>query len=100
MNSAETLLEEKRCLCFLYSTINRDAVFVSGMLGQNGELPSVEAANKRLDMMIQAIHQGMLKGMIAFNREGIPMELSRLDIKSGLSNKKVEKQKQAQLDLT
>jgi hypothetical protein len=50
-------------------------VFIAGMLGQNGELPSVEAANKRLDMMIQAIHQGQFKGMITYNRDGEPMEL-------------------------
>ena len=54
-------------------------VFIAGMLGIDGVLPTVEAANDRLDAMIKSIHHGVFSNMIAYNIDGEAVEFKRAD---------------------
>ena len=50
-------------------------LFVAGLCGANGVVPSSEDANKPLDAMIAAINSGIVSPYAAFNRDGILIQL-------------------------
>ena len=54
-----------------------DIVFVAGLLGENGQLPSFEQTDQQLDMMIKLINQGEVSQFAAFKRSGESAELAR-----------------------
>ena len=54
-------------------------VFISGMLGMDGALPSVDDANARLDAMIKSIHHGVFSNIIAYTIDGEAVEFKRAD---------------------
>ena len=52
-----------------------DVVFVAGLGGSNGELPSAETAEEHLQKMIQAIYQGQVHHFAVYNTSGEKVEL-------------------------
>jgi len=52
-----------------------DVVFVAGLGGSNGELPSPETAEDHLQKMIRAIYQGQIQHFAAYNQSGEKVEL-------------------------
>lgn len=54
-----------------------DVVFVAGLGGSNGELPSSETAEDHLQKMIRAIYQGQIHHFAAYNQSGEKVELTK-----------------------
>ena len=49
-------------------------VFVAGLLGENGELPSVEDADVQMQGMVAAIQNRSLENMFSYDKDGNPVE--------------------------
>ena len=54
-----------------------DVVFVAGLGGSNGELPSPETAEDHLQKMIQAIYRGQVHHFAVYNKSGEKVELTK-----------------------
>ncbi len=51
-----------------------DYVFVAGLLGKGGELPSLEAAEQEMQGMIAAIQKRELANMFCYDSDGQPID--------------------------
>lgn len=49
-------------------------VFVAGLAGKNGVLPSSTEAQAALEMMVKSIQQGAISNFLAYDRDGTPMQ--------------------------
>lgn len=49
-------------------------VFVAGLAGKNGVLPSSTEAQAAMEMMVKSIQQGAISNFLAYDREGSPMQ--------------------------
>jgi hypothetical protein len=49
-------------------------VFVAGLLGKDGQLPSVEEAELQMEGMVAAIQKRALENMFSYDRDGEPVE--------------------------
>ena len=54
-----------------------DLLFASGLDGENGQLPTLQLTDERLDLMVSAIQQGIVEPFAVYDREGEPVNLSR-----------------------
>ena len=54
-----------------------DLLFASGLEGANGQVPSLKLTDERLDLMVQAILQGVVEPFAIFDPSGNPVNLSR-----------------------
>ena len=52
-------------------------VFVAGLLGNDGEMPSSEEADQRMQSMVSAIQQGMISKFAVYDQNGNPVDLAR-----------------------
>jgi len=55
-----------------------DVVFVAGLLGKNGQLPSFDQTDQQLDTMVKLINQGEISRFSAYKRSGEIAELFRV----------------------
>ncbi len=72
LNSFTALVEETRQADFDWHI-----VFVAGLAGSDGALPSLEETDERLQTMVKSIHQGMIANFAVYDREGNPVKLLR-----------------------
>lgn len=57
---------------------NWQIVLVAGLSGRNGQVPSSDEASEPLEMMVRAVESGGdLSKFLAFDRKGVPLQLSK-----------------------
>jgi len=53
-----------------------DAVFVAALSGTDNNLPTPKAVDDAIEKVIHAIRNGMINNLLAFDRSGVPMQIT------------------------
>jgi hypothetical protein len=53
-----------------------DAVFVAALPGTDNKLPTPKAVDDAIEKVIHAIRNGMINNLLAFDRSGVPMQIT------------------------
>ena len=72
LSTFEALVEETRQI-----DLDWHIVFVAGLVGNDGEMPSSEDADQRMQSMARAIQQGTISKFAAYDQKGNPVNLVR-----------------------
>jgi predicted component of type VI protein secretion system len=81
MYNDKTLKEITNFQALVDETVKDDfdwqIVFVAGLGGSNGALPTLEVTDQHLQKMVDAIYQGVIRHFAAYDRNGKKIELFR-----------------------
>ena len=72
LSTFEALVEETRQI-----DLDWHIVFVAGLVGNDGEMPSPEDADQRMQSMARSIEQGTISKFAAYDQKGNPVNLVR-----------------------
>ncbi len=72
LSTFDALVEETRQI-----DLDWHIVFVAGLVGNEGEMPSPEEADQRMQSMVKSIQQGMISKFAVYDQKGNPVNLAR-----------------------
>lgn len=70
LSSFDALVEETRQI-----ELDWHVVFVAGLVGNDGNMPSPEETDQRLQSMVRSIQQGMISKFAVYDQKGNPVNL-------------------------